>query len=262
MSKYKDLIEQLRQCGETRSADGRGSRICDEAADALETLQRERDDLKHDVERYVTISSEEATRAEVMRRERDEAVTALGRIHELVSLKNQEGWKDERHSDWTRGRILAVLEMADLSPDERSPSASGGVTAIAPFEGMDREWTAEEKNGINDALRQYGWKDDPSPEASVSVPVKATDTLLRPFYECPPEELESAWRAMIMVARNTVDQGPLTEVFPVEDCAERRYLLRISSELKRQNTCMLLPTIHQVLNAAKRVKNGLSEEER
>lgn len=33
------------------------------------------------------------------------------------------------------------------------------LSAMAPFIGMDREWTAEEKAGLNDVLRQYGWKD-------------------------------------------------------------------------------------------------------
>jgi hypothetical protein len=32
------------------------------------------------------------------------------------------------------------------------------LTATAPFLGMDREWTDEEKAGLSDALRKFGWK--------------------------------------------------------------------------------------------------------
>lgn len=27
-----------------------------------------------------------------------------------------------------------------------------------PFDGMDREWTAKEKEGLNEVLRKYGWR--------------------------------------------------------------------------------------------------------
>jgi hypothetical protein len=36
----------------------------------------------------------------------------------------------------------------------------------------------------------------------VEVPVEPTAALLRPFHECPPEELELAWQAMVAVARS------------------------------------------------------------
>jgi hypothetical protein len=36
--------------------------------------------------------------------------------------------------------------------------ASGQLPPSAPFEGMDREWTPAEKQGINDALAEFGWK--------------------------------------------------------------------------------------------------------
>jgi hypothetical protein len=50
-------------------------------------------------------------------------------------------------------RIAALESERDaLKHDVRS-------AAIAPFVGMDREWTAQEKSGINDALRKYGWQD-------------------------------------------------------------------------------------------------------
>jgi hypothetical protein len=36
--------------------------------------------------------------------------------------------------------------------------AAGEISPSAPFAGMDREWTTAEKQGLNDALRKYGWK--------------------------------------------------------------------------------------------------------
>lgn len=54
--------------------------------------------------------------------------------------------------------------------------ADMGLTATAPFVGMDREWTAEEKAGMNDSLRKYGWKDETPPaieEANLESPALA-----------------------------------------------------------------------------------------
>ncbi|AOK33928.1 hypothetical protein [Burkholderia cenocepacia] len=39
-----------------------------------------------------------------------DARTALTRVKELVNDLPQ--WKDERHTDWSRGRILGVVEIA------------------------------------------------------------------------------------------------------------------------------------------------------
>lgn len=38
-------------------------------------------------------------------------------------------------------------------------------------------------------------------EREISVPVEPTEALLRPFYECPPDELRLAWAAMVQVAK-------------------------------------------------------------
>ena len=38
------------------------------------------------------------------------------------------------------------------------------------------------------------------PEGLVSVPLKPTTAMLRPFYECPPDELELAWDAMLAIS--------------------------------------------------------------
>lgn len=51
-----------------------------------------------------------------------------------------------------------------------------GVTATAPFVGMDREWTAEEKAGMNDSLRKYGWKDGAEPVVGQEHAVFVPDT--------------------------------------------------------------------------------------
>ena len=34
----------------------------------------------------------------------------------------------------------------------------GEIHLCAPFEGMDRPWTEEEKEGLRTALAQLGWK--------------------------------------------------------------------------------------------------------
>lgn len=44
---------------------------------------------------------------------------------------------------------------------------------------------------------------EPVPAGYALVPVKATTAMLRPFYACPPEELELAWQALLIVAKNT-----------------------------------------------------------
>lgn len=56
---------------------------------------------------------------------------------------------------FAQGAHIAGRNYAEV-PDVSQPITLG---AQAPFIGMDREWTVEEKAGINDALRQYGWKD-------------------------------------------------------------------------------------------------------
>ena len=43
----------------------------------------------------------------------------------------------------------------------------------------------------------WGWLE----EAPAMVPVKPTEAMLRPFYNCPPEELELAYQAMLAIAK-------------------------------------------------------------
>lgn len=47
-------------------------------------------------------------------------------------------------------------------------------------------------------------------EALALVPVKPTEAMLRPFYECPPEELELAWTAMLEIAKNQQARAALS----------------------------------------------------
>lgn len=44
--------------------------------------------------------------------------------------------------------------------------------------------------------------EEPEAEEKVLVPVEPTDAMLRPFYECPPDELRLAWSAMLIIAKN------------------------------------------------------------
>ena len=44
----------------------------------------------------------------------------------------------------------------------------------------------------------------------VSEPVKPTEGMLRPFYDCPPDELELAWSAMLAVAKNQQARASLS----------------------------------------------------
>lgn len=41
-----------------------------------------------------------------------------------------------------------------------------------------------------------------APEGWQLVPNEADDALLRPFYECPPDELRLAWSASLLIASN------------------------------------------------------------
>jgi hypothetical protein len=68
--------------------------------------------------------------------------------------------------------IFARHELGSVSS---SPESNVLIAshAQAPFPGSDREWTAEEKAGMNDALRQYGWKDQSPPLAATAEDVAA-----------------------------------------------------------------------------------------
>jgi hypothetical protein len=52
---------------------------------------------------------------------------------------------------------LAAAAHAELAEFGQQVVA-GQVSPSAPFAGMNREWTTAEKEGLNDALRKYGWK--------------------------------------------------------------------------------------------------------
>ena len=52
---------------------------------------------------------------------------------------------------------LAAAQDKNVAAFEQQ-LASGQLAPSAPFTGMNREWTAAEKEGINDTLKKYGWK--------------------------------------------------------------------------------------------------------
>jgi len=74
---------------------------------------------------------------------------------------NTEGFSTAEVAERHYG--LGVAPIVEVTETEIATglAESTGVafTAQAPFPGSEREWTAEEKEGINGALRQYGWKD-------------------------------------------------------------------------------------------------------
>lgn len=63
------------------------------------------------------------------------------------------------------------------------------------------------------------------PEDCVVVPKEPSDALLRPFYECPPDELGLAWSAMQRIAGKNAPLPTLTPQRLAElQANERRYL--------------------------------------
>lgn len=55
------------------------------------------------------------------------------------------------------------------------------------------------------------------PEGWVMVPKAPTDAMLRPFMDCPDDELRLAWEAMLRIVLSTV---PVVEIPPVRGSSE------------------------------------------
>jgi hypothetical protein len=150
-----DLIEQLRQCGEKRSADGRGSRICDEAADLIErvigdvpqdaidggwtalgmskyakgleaqieTLQRNLSEMTADRDSWRDQASQRVADWEAMRRERDE-LRAARIAYASEFAPNGDGYPDvgsihENIRKLKRERDEAVAELGNIANAKR-----------------------------------------------------------------------------------------------------------------------------------------------
>jgi hypothetical protein len=111
MTTNHDLIEQLRQCGETRSADGRGSRICDEAADLIERVIG---DLPQDAI--------------------DGGWTALGMSRYAKGLETQiETLQREREAILQQARIWALEARTQKSTVDEVGSILGGIPDWGPI---------------------------------------------------------------------------------------------------------------------------------
>lgn len=50
------------------------------------------------------------------------------------------------------------------------------------------------------------------PETHAVVPKEPSEAMLRPFYECPPDELGLAWSAMLVIAAKAAPPAPVRSV--------------------------------------------------
>jgi hypothetical protein len=99
-----------------------------------------------------------------------EAVTGRFKRYDADGKENEHGALVFFHD------VIEALAIIDAAPLDKE---SGKPAAQAPFVGMDREWTPEEKQGMNDALRKYGWRDSaPSVEQDERGGTKTFATLL------------------------------------------------------------------------------------
>jgi len=128
MTIITDLIEQLRQCGETRSADGRGSRICDEAADLIERVIG---DLPQDAidGGWTALGMSKYAKGleaqvETLKREHDELSNAL------AAAKADAATAWERHAIATRLGNAARQELADAKQETEDIRAV--LKAVSP----------------------------------------------------------------------------------------------------------------------------------
>lgn len=59
------------------------------------------------------------------------------------------------------GQPIPIQEAMKNDPEVRAlveKIEKGEIHLCAPFEGMDKPWTEEEKEGLKKALAQFGWK--------------------------------------------------------------------------------------------------------
>lgn len=82
---------------------------------------------------------------------------------QLASEENQE----RQRADLAEQVASAVpmVQEANLNSQEVLDGVRQSMNAQAPFPGMEREWTADEKAGMNTALKQYGWQEGTPPVA-------------------------------------------------------------------------------------------------
>jgi hypothetical protein len=70
------------------------------------------------------------------------------------------------------------------------------LTACDAGDFGNKEYSRAYVEGVIDEIRAAAAK---LPATHVMVPVEPTDAMLRPFYDCPPDELKLAWQAMLHI---------------------------------------------------------------
>lgn len=119
---------------------------------------------------------------------------------------------------WQAALTAPAAEVPEAMGDERE-----SFEAWIAKDGGDLSTfgTHQNKHYSNSAVNNawIGWKKRASigqstrlrggvPEGMALVPLKADVALLRPFHSCPPEELELAWDAAMVVARRKLTAAP------------------------------------------------------
>jgi hypothetical protein len=187
--------------------------------------------------------------------------TAIETLRHVIDCLRQRGSYTDEEGEATD--FLEPLLNARLAAPTPA-AARDEPEATAPFIGMGREWTAEEKAGIDEALRSYGWKNG-APQlaqdergafeawAKKEFQIQA-DGLTRRGDSYKYTGICDAWAGWQARAAASPVSGAaltvLTDEFPTEDCPQRRFLLEVSNAMKRKHTHLLLSTIHEVLLAA------------
>jgi hypothetical protein len=95
------------------------------------------------------------------------------------------------------------------APQSTLLAAVKALELCKPLPGHEEAWSAA-INGLYAALEareSAGWK---------LVPTEPDQALLRPFWQCPPEELRLAWQAMLMVAAAKQRRAASPVAAPVE----------------------------------------------
>ena len=114
---------------------------------------------------------------------------------------------------------------------------AGKSAAQAPFVGMDREWTPEEKQGMSDALRQYGWCDGAPSVAQDER--KALESAYEKYcgrshsadlekHEAMALDYEAGWQSRALLA--AIDRGAVTR---------SEILTGVIAALKEERECVI-----------------------
>lgn len=99
--------------------------------------------------------------------------------------------------------LQSTATMYPPTCDKRAPynPADRAFPVVRCRCGAEKCGTDWDQSG-NSAIRAWNHRAallEPVGEGWVMVPKEPTEAMLRPFYECPPDELPLAWAAMLMV---------------------------------------------------------------